>query len=205
MIPNIVNINSFDMVYNTPWNFQHTLTFSQRAFNIVFNMYYRFQNTLKFSTCFQYALQISDCTEIFNNLSQHAFNIIFSMHYRFQNTEIFNLLFQHAFNMHYRFQRILKFSTCYFKMFSMHFKHIIHLCYEPCWKLCWKPCQKISECVENHCDATMMWQFENILYIYKVVKIKTDIINKDNSLFWSCMCSWVEILCVVEEKMRLIC
>ena len=87
----MVNINIFDMVFNTHWNFQH-------ASNKVFNMHYRFQHILKFSTCFQHsfqhALQISTHTEIFNMLFQYAFNIVF--------------------NMHYRFQHMLKISTCFF-------------------------------------------------------------------------------------------
>ena len=60
----MVNINIFDMVFNTHWNFQH-------ASNIVFNMHYRFQHVLKFSTCFQHsfqhALQILTCITDFKH------------------------------------------------------------------------------------------------------------------------------------------
>ena len=63
------------------WNFQHAfLQFSEHTWN--FNMlFYSFQNMLKISTCFfivfkhsfsicfQHALQISTCSEIFNTLS----------------------------------------------------------------------------------------------------------------------------------------
>ena len=49
------------------WNFQHAfLQFSEHAEN--FNMlFYSFQHS--FSICFQHALQISTCSEIFNTLS----------------------------------------------------------------------------------------------------------------------------------------
>ena len=68
-------------VFRTCWNFQHALLqFSEHT--EIFNMlFYNFQNMLKISTCFfivfntlfsicfQHALQISTCSEIFNTLS----------------------------------------------------------------------------------------------------------------------------------------
>ena len=57
----------FFTVFRTYWNFQHAfLQFSEHAEN--FNMlFYSFQHS--FSICFQHALQISTCSEIFNTLS----------------------------------------------------------------------------------------------------------------------------------------
>ena len=85
----------FFTVFRTYWNFQHAfLQFSEHS--EIFNMlFYSFQNILKYSTCFfkgfqnmlkistcffysfkysfsicfQHALQISTCSEIFNTLS----------------------------------------------------------------------------------------------------------------------------------------
>ena len=56
----------FFTVFRTYWNFQHAfLQFSEHAEN--FNMlFYSFKHS--FSICFQHALQISTCYEIFNTL-----------------------------------------------------------------------------------------------------------------------------------------
>ena len=54
-------------------------------------------------------------------------------------------------------------------------------------------------------DVAMMWLFEYMLYRTNRVKIKTDIINKDNRFLWCSMCSLVEIFCVFEEKIGLVC
>ena len=44
-----------------------------------------------------------------------------------------------------------------------------------------------------------------MLHKNKVVKIYNDIINEDNRLLWSYMGSLVEILCVLEEEIGLVC
>ena len=67
-IQNILKFSTcFFTVCRTYWNFQHAfLQFSEHAEN--FNMFfYSFQHS--FSICFQHALQISTCSEIFNTLS----------------------------------------------------------------------------------------------------------------------------------------
>ena len=61
-----------------------------------------------------------------------------------------------------------------------------------------------SYCRKRH-DVTVTWPFENIFHRTNTVKINTDIINKDNGMLWSCMCSLIEILWVLEEKISLNC
>ena len=53
--------------------------------------------------------------------------------------------------------------------------------------------------------VTMMWPFEDIFHRTKTVKIWTDIMNEDNRILWSSICSLVELLCVLKEKISLIC
>ena len=134
---------------------------------------------------FQNALQISTRSEICN------------MHYRFQNRN-----FQNAF------------PRCF-----QHISNIkIHLWYEPCWKLCWGPCQifesvlktilkisRLGSYFRKRHDVTVTWPFENIFHRTNTVKIYTDIMDKDNGMFWSCMCSLIKILWVLKEKISLNC
>ena len=54
-------------------------------------------------------------------------------------------------------------------------------------------------------DVTVMWPFEKIFHRTNTVKISTDIMTKDNGMLWSCMCSLIEILWVLEEKISLNC
>ena len=46
---------------------------------------------------------------------------------------------------------------------------------------------------------------ENIFHRTNTVKIYTDIMNKDNAMLWSCMCSLIEILCILKEKISIDC
>ena len=63
-------------------------------------------------------------------------------------------------------------------------------------EVCWKPFQK-------HCDVTMMWPFQYILYKTKRVKLKT---RTEGNRFIGCyMCSLVKILCVLKDKTELVC
>ena len=48
-------------------------------------------------------------------------------------------------------------------------------------------------------DVTMTWPFEKIFHRTNTV------MNKDNGMLWSCMCSLIEILWVLEEKISLNC
>ena len=61
----------------------------------------------------------------------------------------------------------------------------------------------VSSCKIMH-DVAMMWSFESIFHRTKTIKIETDIMNKDNGIMWSSMCSLIEILCVLKEKISLI-
>ena len=54
-------------------------------------------------------------------------------------------------------------------------------------------------------NVTIMWLFEDIFQRTKTIKISTDIMNEDNQILWSSMCSLVEILCILEEQIILIC
>ena len=183
--------HAFNIVFNMHYRFQHTLKFSTCFFNtarfsiactlcrsciqtcpisnIVFNMHYRFQHVLKFSTCFfntarfsvactlcrsciqtgpicssfqhnfQHALQISTCTEIFNMLFQHDFNIVLNMKFTYGMNHV-----KYCVESHVK----------YFKVY-----------WKPCWKFqgMLKTMSKISKCVKNHCDVTIMWPFLSIL------------------------------------------
>ena len=63
---------------------------------------------------------------------------------------------------------------------------------------------KIMEKFQNKHDVTMMWLFQGILYRTRRAKIKTDIIIEDNRFICSYMCGLVQILCVLEGKIRLV-
>ena len=97
MVFNMPNINifntpwNFDIAFNMCYSFQHMLKFSTCFFFTVFRTYWNFQHAFftvfrtcwkfenfnmlfynfqySFSICFQHALQISTCSEIFNTLS----------------------------------------------------------------------------------------------------------------------------------------
>ena len=54
-------------------------------------------------------------------------------------------------------------------------------------------------------DVTIIWPFGDIFHRTKTVKIWTFNINEDNRILWSSICSLVEILCVLKEKISLNC
>ena len=57
----------------------------------------------------------------------------------------------------------------------------------------------------NQYDVTVTWLFQHILYRTKRVEIKTNIIIEDNRFICCYICFWVEILCVLEGKIGLVC
>ena len=72
------------------------------------------------------------------------------------------------------------------------------------FKVCWKPYWKFQG-LGRTAEKGMTWPFENIFHRTNTVKIKTDIMDKDNGMLWSCMCSLIEILWVLKEKISLNC
>ena len=135
--------------------------------------------------------------------------------------------------MHYIFQHVLKFSTLQISTyvtdfntrwnfqhaFSRCFQHISNMKFtygmnhvEKCienhvkyFKVYWKPCwhfQSVSKITVTWPLCDPFHQFWNII---AVIKIKSDIINKDYRSLWCYMWSVIEILCGIEEKIGLVC
>ena len=108
-------------------------------------------------------------------------------------------------------------------MFLKHFIKLLILFY-------WNSCAILVEnnCIENYvfCISELLncktskksepcWNSHDIIicdssiksYKYRTdsIKIEADIINEDNRSMWCCMCSLVEILCVLKEEIGLVC
>ena len=60
----------------------------------------------------------------------------------------------------------------------------------------------------DHVEIAMTYHCVTVSLIFygnDSIKIKTDIISEDIKLLWSYMCSLVEILCVLEDEIGLVC
>ena len=120
-------------------------------------------------------------------ISIHPENFFMLKRYVFFNTfstqlEIFNTP-----SNFWKFQGVLKTMLKITRHVENHIEN---------FKVCWKPCQ-------NHCDVTVTWPFQCILYRTKRVKVKIRLSLKAIRFMWCYMCSLVEILYMLEEKLGL--
>ena len=76
------------------------------------------------------------------------------------------------------------------------------------FKVCWKPCWKFQG-LGRTSEKGMTWLWRDLLKTYFTeliqLKYKPDIMDKDNGMLWSCMCSLIEIMWVLQEKISLNC
>ena len=76
------------------------------------------------------------------------------------------------------------------------------------FKVCWKPYWKFQG-LGRTAEKGMTWPLRDLLktYFTELIQLKYKLILwiKYNGMLWSCMCSLIEILWVLEEKISLNC